>query len=54
MTASKTPLFAELKPLINHILQQDSTSTDRMQAICDLLHKKVSYYDWVGFYWSQK
>lgn len=32
--------------------QNDKASSQRMQQICDLLQKEVSYYDWVGFYFK--
>lgn len=40
-----------LKPEIISILKNNQQSTtDRLQMVCQLLKDKISYYDWVGFY----
>ncbi|MCW5515160.1 GAF domain-containing protein [Muriicola sp. Z0-33] len=46
-------MFPRLKSRINIILSNtEKSTTDRMQAICDLLRDNVPYYDWVGFYFK--
>ena len=45
--------FDLLKPKIQKIITSDTLSvTDRLQQICELLKKEISYYDWVGFYFK--
>ncbi|MBQ0734419.1 GAF domain-containing protein [Aquimarina celericrescens] len=40
-----------LKPEIISILKNNQQSTtERLQMVCQLLKDKISYYDWVGFY----
>ena len=40
-----------LRPAIIEIIgDRDRSSEARLQAICDLLHSEIPYYDWVGFY----
>ena len=42
-----------LKPKITEIVIQFDISTDEKLAnICQLLHDKVDYYNWVGFYFA--
>jgi L-methionine (R)-S-oxide reductase len=42
-----------LKPEITEIVIQFDISTDEKLAnICQLLHDKVDYYNWVGFYFA--
>lgn len=42
-----------LKPEVRTILNQKELSVDhRLNEICDLLKKEVSYYNWVGFYFK--
>ena len=43
----------ELKPAVTEIIQQTELSVDnRLLAICALLEKEISYYNWVGFYFK--
>lgn len=43
----------ELKPELKKILQQQDLSVEhRLNEVCDILKEKVSYYDWVGFYFK--
>lgn len=52
-TFAKKIMFPRLKSRINIILSNtEKSTTDRMQAICDLLRDNVPYYDWVGFYFK--
>src|SRR5690606_7782741 len=40
-----------LRPKVSAIINDThKSSTDKMQAICELLKENVPYYDWVGFY----
>ena len=40
-----------LRPKVSAIINDtQKSSTDKMQAICELLKENVPYYDWVGFY----
>ncbi|WP_299056491.1 GAF domain-containing protein [uncultured Polaribacter sp.] len=41
-----------LKNKIDIILASKETKENKLQAICDMLEKEVSYYDWVGFYFK--
>ncbi|MBP2831688.1 GAF domain-containing protein [Aquimarina sp. U1-2] len=46
-------LLEELKPEVTAIVQHQETDvTERLQHICELLKERVSYYDWVGFYFK--
>ena len=43
----------ELKPLVSDIISNDnSTTEEKLLAICQLLEKEISYYNWVGFYFK--
>lgn len=44
--------LAILKPEIDAIIASKSTKNEKLQAICDFLENKISYYDWVGFYFK--
>ena len=40
-----------LEPEIRQITADTTrSSTEKLQAICDLLQAEIPYYDWVGFY----
>ena len=41
-----------MKQNIVEIANSNITYDDKLQAICDLLKAKISYYDWVGFYFK--
>ncbi len=42
-----------LKEEITSLLQQKNKTVDnRLLAVCELLEKSISYYDWVGFYFK--
>ena len=46
-------MLEELKPKILNILAQNDSALDaRLQEICDFLREKISYYNWVGFYFK--
>lgn len=43
----------ELKPLVSDITtRKNSTTDEKLLAICQLLEKEISYYNWVGFYFK--
>ena len=44
--------FEILKDKIDTLLFQKSTIGVKLQAICDLLEREISHYDWVGFYFK--
>ena len=41
-----------LKEKVTEIIALKSAKNDKLQNICDLLEREVSYYDWVGFYFK--
>jgi len=42
-----------LQEEIKSLLQQENKTVDeRLLALCELLEKSISYYDWVGFYFK--
>jgi len=46
-------MFDKLKAEVLNILNRNTlTIEERLQQICELLKEKVSYYDWVGFYFK--
>ena len=44
--------LAHLKQNIINIINNKSSLTDKLQAICDYLKQEVDHYDWVGFYFK--
>lgn len=34
------------------LIKTDLTREQKLQNICDLLHRTIAYYDWVGFYFA--
>lgn len=43
----------DLKPQINQLISRSNFSVnEKLQGICELLEKEVSYYNWVGFYFK--
>lgn len=44
--------FENLKNSVLEILKQEVTKEEKLQLICDLLNKEISYYNWVGFYFA--
>ncbi len=41
-----------LQNQVDIILSSNTSKEDKLQAICNYLHKEISYYDWVGFYFK--
>lgn len=39
-----------LKDTVKEIISSENTRGQKLQSICNLLEKEISYYDWVGFY----
>jgi GAF domain-containing protein len=46
--------FIELLSVIEKILKTDFDTDEKLHSVCKLLHEKISYYDWVGFYLVDK
>lgn len=42
----------DLKQQISTIIENNITTENKLQGICDYLEKTISYYDWVGFYFK--
>jgi len=49
-TLDKKQIFDAIIPEIKGILKTKYTNNRKLLTICRLLKKKVSHYDWVGFY----
>jgi GAF domain-containing protein len=45
-------MLQSLYPKVEGLLTTKGTPEEKMQAICDLLQKEITYYDWVGFYFK--
>lgn len=46
-------ILQELKPLVSDLTtRKNSTTDEKLLAICQLLEKEISYYNWVGFYFK--
>lgn len=41
-----------LQEEIDKIISSSSSKENKLQTICNFLEKKISYYDWVGFYFK--
>jgi len=41
-----------LKTDLNTILKEDTSLENKLQNVCNYLKDKISYYDWVGFYFK--
>ena len=41
-----------IKNTVNNIFNQNSSTEEKLQQVCDYLKQEVSYYDWVGFYFK--
>ncbi|WP_159946557.1 GAF domain-containing protein [Polaribacter septentrionalilitoris] len=41
-----------LQGQVDNIIATEITTSEKLQNICDLLESKISYYDWVGFYFK--
>lgn len=44
--------FNQLLQSIDSIISSIASKDDKLQDICNLLHKEVPHYDWVGFYFA--
>lgn len=49
-TPGRSYLFRQLYPKVNKVLVGPGAAKDKLQALCQLLHSGVNWYDWVGFY----
>jgi L-methionine (R)-S-oxide reductase len=48
--ADKVKTYQELLPRVREIIGGAGDRGKKLQRICDLLRRKVPYFDWVGFY----
>lgn len=46
--------IALLQKEIDTIIVSKSSTEKKLQTICNLLEKEISYYDWVGFYFNHE
>ena len=42
----------DLKKQIDTIITSETTTKQKLQAICNFLENQISYYNWVGFYFK--
>ncbi|WLD24145.1 GAF domain-containing protein [Flavobacterium dauae] len=42
----------QLKNTLTKLLSTDKTNNEKLQEICVFLKENISYYDWVGFYFT--
>lgn len=48
-------IFETLKPQVENIISNTKKTVDeRLLNICELLESQIHYYNWVGFYFSNK
>ncbi len=45
-------MYKELLQEIRSLISQDSTTDEKLKAVCSLLHNSIEYYNWVGFYFN--
>lgn len=46
-------MYQELQAAVTTILaKKDQTVENRLQEVCELLKTRITYYDWVGFYFK--
>jgi GAF domain-containing protein len=43
-----------LKKTISQIIESDTSTSNKLQQICNYLKHEISYYDWVGFYFKNE
>ena len=43
---------SQLIKSIEDLIKSNSTTSKKLQLICDLLKQEIDYYDWVGFYFK--
>lgn len=44
--------ITEIKKTITTIINSKTSTSYKLQSICDVLKLEISYYDWVGFYFK--
>ena len=42
----------DLKKQIDTIITSETTTKQKLQAICNFLENQIPYYNWVGFYFK--
>jgi L-methionine (R)-S-oxide reductase len=50
MLEGKNKIFEIIIQRIDKILNETNSRDACLQAVCELLHREVDYYNWVGFY----
>lgn len=45
-------MYEELLKEIRSLINKDNTPTEKLKAVCNLLHNSLEYYNWVGFYFN--
>ena len=48
--SEQTKQFEKIRQEVDNITGQSLSKKEILQKICDLLHSRVSHYNWVGFY----
>ena len=43
-----------IRPAVNTVLESDDSPAGKLQAVCDLLHRKMVNYHWAGYYFVDK
>jgi GAF domain-containing protein len=46
--------FKELIETVKKIINTDFSRDEKLRSVCKLLNEKIDYYDWVGFYLTDK
>lgn len=46
--------FDHLKPKISSLIEGSNNLNDTLFQICSLLKSEITYYDWVGFYFTNE
>ena len=49
-TPDRQYLFSQILPQVKEILAGPASTEEKLQALCEVLHSGVNWYDWVGFY----
>jgi GAF domain-containing protein len=49
-TPNRRHIFRQILPQVKEILVGPDSTEEKLQALCQVLHSGVNWYDWVGFY----
>ncbi|MGH1362603.1 MAG: GAF domain-containing protein [Calditrichia bacterium] len=47
---NKTQVFQSACKAVENIIEENRERDSALLKICEVLHEKIDYYDWVGFY----